>query len=233
MNIIISGLTAAGKTTHCNLLAHKFQLEIVSASTLLARKGGIPISVDPTDSKFWISGEGAALDAWRKENKQIDLAVDAELKKLSKRKHRAVFDAWGLPWISSAPAFRIWLGSSLESRLLKALVSHRWTPGMTDRALRNVLKRKDKRAREYFLAHYSFDLFHDREGFDLILDISAFIRKPHILSAKRSIRLADEILSSAVGWYLEKDETHRLNFTRCFDRHGPGVFVGYPTDLLA
>lgn len=41
MNVIISGLTAAGKTTHRKILAEKFQLKYVSATETLVKSCGI------------------------------------------------------------------------------------------------------------------------------------------------------------------------------------------------
>ncbi len=41
MNVIISGLTAAGKTTHCELMESRFGLRRVSAADALLQAGGL------------------------------------------------------------------------------------------------------------------------------------------------------------------------------------------------
>jgi cytidylate kinase len=232
MNVIISGLTAAGKTTHCLLLSHKFKLTRISAADLLVKASGLNFTVDSSDSGFWVSEEAKQLVALMEQSKDINLEVDAELKRLSETSDNIVFDAWGLPWISSAPALRIWLESSLESRLLKSLVSHRNNKHVARNNLRTLIKKKDRDARDLFLSLYSFDIYNDREVFDLVIDISSFIRKPHLLSSKNSIRLADQIISGIVGWRLEKSEVHKAALKKYLDAYGDKVFITYPKDVI-
>jgi cytidylate kinase len=52
MNIIISGLTAAGKTTHALLIARRLGYDYVSASSLMLRA----LDVEPDQSNtLWVS----------------------------------------------------------------------------------------------------------------------------------------------------------------------------------
>jgi len=231
MNVIVSGLTAAGKTTHCLLLSQRYNLTLISAASVMAKLSGFEFTADAMESAFWVSEEAKQIVALRKKSEQLDLAVDAVLKRLSEKADNIVFDACGLPWISSAPALRIWLESSLESRLLKSFVSHRLDEYPMSSNLLEFIARKDQDTRDIFLSLYSFDIYEDREVFDLVLDISSLIRRPHILSAKRSIRIADEIISSIVGWRLEGTREHRAIFQKHLAAYGDNMFISYPPDI--
>jgi CMP/dCMP kinase len=231
MNIIISGLTAAGKTTHSFLLSQRYNLKVVSAAALMAKASGVQFSVAATESSFWISEGAKKLAKLRTKDNYLDLAVDAELKRLAEQSDNIVFDACGLPWLTTAPALRIWLESTLDSRVLKSLVSHRNDKYNVESELLKFIKKKDRETREIFLSLYSFDVYRDHQVFDLIIDISSLICKPHILSAKKSIRVADKIISSVVGWCLERTEEHKLAFKKCLSEYDRKIFVKYPSDI--
>lgn len=234
MNIIISGLTAAGKTTHCKLLADKFKLRNISAASILAKESGIDASIlNPTDSSFWISSTANSLNSKRKQDITLDLSVDATLKDLADKLENAVFDTLGLPWISSALAIRIWLESSFESRLYKALVSHQENKDISEEYLCNLIKNKDDRDRNYFLSIYNFDInSFDKNIFNLVVDISTFIQEPTSASSEESIKLTDDILTSFIGWYLTNSEVYKIIFQNCFLKHGERVFMNYPCSIL-
>lgn len=229
MNVMIAGLTAAGKTTHSHLLSETYGLNYISATEALAQISGVSITLNPTDSKFWISEQAEKINALRKEGDEIDLAVDSRLTISASNMTNTVFDSFGLPWTSSSSALRIWLESSFESRVLKAIVSHRGNKGVTRGSLITLLREKDEQIRQHFLSHYGFDLYSDRSVFDLVIDISNFIRRPHLSSSKRSIALVDEILSSLVGWYLESKEDYRIRFNQCIAHYGFSVFTKLPS----
>ena len=65
--IFISGLTAAGKTTHSKLLCKEHQLEYISASGQLLHE----LNVDTTaiSGDFWISDQSAKVRELRKKDK--------------------------------------------------------------------------------------------------------------------------------------------------------------------
>jgi cytidylate kinase len=224
MNVIISGLTAAGKTTHCSLLNRRFNLERIAAADVFARLSGIGFDVDSTSPRFWACEQGEELTRMRKGSRTIDSAVDAELHKLAATSNHVVFDSWALPWTSKKPALRIWIESSLESRLWKAWVSHGKRGASDRRRISDLVSKKDQQARETFLEMHGFDICRDRDVFDLVLDIGSFISEPTVRAAERSIRRADEIIRNFVGWHIEKKEAWHRALQRNLKAYGPGVF---------
>src|ERR1019366_6132588 len=116
-SVCISGLTASGKSTHSHLLAGEFGLTYVSGSQIQLNFMGI----SPIQTKdFWITEEAKPL--W---NNDAFSRIDAELLRIESVSDGCIFDTSTMPWPHRRPALCIWLGSSLESRVLKSIVSHR------------------------------------------------------------------------------------------------------------
>ena len=116
-NVCVSGLTAAGKTTHSLLLAGEFGLTFVSGSQVrLFQSGVFPIQ----QKDFWVTAEGKSL--WREE---VFERVEVELLRLESLATGYVFDTFTMPWLHKAPALCIWLESDIDSRAIKSKISHR------------------------------------------------------------------------------------------------------------
>jgi cytidylate kinase len=164
MKIIVSGLTAAGKTTLSRRLAASLGLPYFSASQILREH------LSDT-SEEW----SPALDRKRTEL-SLERAVDAAMIRALHDQPTGVFDSWGLPWYSDEPAIRVWLESSRDSRLRKCYVSYlqRRTPKTSDECA-SIVDAKDSMSRAVFLANWGFDIFVDRRPFDMIVDCSAQI----------------------------------------------------------
>jgi cytidylate kinase len=193
MNITISGLTAAGKTTHARLLASTLGYSYVSGSAVLAAAAGL--SVD-SDRDWWIP-HGAALSGLRACD-DLDREVDRRLVAWSHRESHVVFDAWALPWLSKAPMLRIWLQSEDGSRDRKCVVSHMGSRPVTLEDARAIIVEKDAESREIFRRLYGFDLFIEHDCFDVVLDLSRLIPKPTRECSATSVRRADAALSAIV-----------------------------------
>ena len=114
-NIAISGLTAAGKTTHARLLEIEFGLKYVSGSSILLDRGGVGRQVPPD---FWISPSGMHLVS-----RIVELEVDEALRDAEASSAETVFDCRSLAWLARNPLLTIWLESSRDSRIRKAIVS--------------------------------------------------------------------------------------------------------------
>ncbi len=169
-NIIISGLTASGKTTHAGLLARHYNLAYLSASQTMLKLAGLPARQAPD---FWITRRGMALGrqvGWEQ--------VDKEIRRAEAQCRQTVFDCLSLPWLHRQKCLVIWLESSLESRVMKAIVSHRGQNDLTPAQVEAKIRRKDQTARREILNHYQIDIFQDRTPFDLIIDTSRFITAP-------------------------------------------------------
>lgn len=99
MKIVVSGLTAAGKTTLCRKLSSAFALPFFSASEVLRRFLG-------SSEKYW----SPALDRAR-DNLEFEKRIDGQILDVLRSRDKGVFDAWGLPWFSKDSAIKIWIES--------------------------------------------------------------------------------------------------------------------------
>lgn len=119
VKVVISGCTAAGKSTHARLLAADLGLPYVSATELLADL--VAERTSTRKEKRW----QPSLDAARRADESIDDELDGLLTTLFKHHNSGVFDACLLPWVApDVPAIRVWIESDLSSRLRKCFVSH-------------------------------------------------------------------------------------------------------------
>lgn len=223
MNVMISGLTAAGKTTHCRLLQTSFGLSHFGVAECLISESGIGGALTPDDSSFWISADAQELNKQRHSSDAIDSAVDRRMIDAARTQSGRVFDTFGLPFISDAPALRVWLESSLESRVMKAIVSHRGHRDQTPATIRDLIVEKDSWIVRYFDRKYGVALRPDEDVFDLVVDISQFICRAHLSSSRKSVRLADEIIQKAVAVVVRGDGIAREEFGRCCRAFGTGV----------
>ncbi len=200
MNVVVSGLTAAGKTTHCKLLAEFLGYDYFSASTALR-----DLMDNPGDESYW----NTEWDLLR-ESGELDRRLDERMLAELESRHDTVFDAWALPWTSKSSALRIWLHSDLASRANKVVVS-RLRSGETlsvDEGL-TIAKEKDRTSREMFLEHHAFDLFQDHDLFDLSFDLSTLISEPSVRASDIGIGCASHVIHAIVGLRLGRGTSER------------------------
>jgi cytidylate kinase len=219
-NVIISGLTAAGKTTHAGLLARRYNLDYLSASQTMLKLAGLSIRQPPD---FWVTEEGLGLG-----RKITWSQVDAEIRRVEEQGRHTIFDSLSLPWLCRQKCLVIWLESSLPSRVMKAIVSHRGQNNLTPAEVKEKISLKDWSARAKVLKQYGIDIFRDRSPFNLIIDVTRFISVPTAASARMGIKQVDDIISSAVGWYLYRDRYERKRFQAYLNIYGRRVIQRYP-----
>lgn len=119
LRVVLSGRTAAGKSTHGRLLARDLKMPYVSATQILAR-----LVAERTGSRLEQRWQ-PSLDRARGADGSIDDDLDAELTCLFSGSSEGVFDACLLPWVApNVQAVRVWLESDFPSRLRKCVVSH-------------------------------------------------------------------------------------------------------------
>ena len=223
-NIIISGLTAAGKTTHCHLLAGEFNLQYVSASqVLLSLLHKCPVQA----RDFWGSAEGRA--AW---SSPEALQVDELLLRIEADRRGLVFDTLMMPWVHRRAAFVIWLESSLPSRVMKSIASHRGENRLSKNEAQQRIEHKDDSARALAKARWGIDIAEDRGGLDLILNISACIKTPTMAGTMVSIRRSHAFVHAAVGWYLTGDDAMRVKFQEAKAAYPEVEVIQCPPELL-
>ena len=197
-NVCISGLTAAGKTTHSLLLAGEFGLTFVSGSQVrLFQSGVFPIQ----QKDFWLTAEGKSL--WREE---VFERVEVELLRLELLSTGYVFDTFTMPWLHKAPALCIWLESNIDSRAIKSIVSHRGATNFSVESYAAKIRDKDDTTLGIYKRLYDIDIATDHACFDLVIDISSFITEPSLDASLRSIARAHRLIRAATGYYLTKSD---------------------------
>lgn len=209
MKIVVSGLTAAGKTTLCRRLSSAFALPFFSGSEVLRRLLG-------SSERYWSPAIDRARDSFAFEKR-----VDEQMLDVLRSQEKGVFDAWGLPWFSKDSATRIWIESDYASRLRKCRVSYleRGEWKTTDECER-IMSKKDRKGQEVFLANWGFDIFSDRSPFDIGIDCSHLIPAVSVESARAGAQrtflcvvdllnqrglIADEDLESIFRGYTRRD----------------------------
>ena len=170
VNSTVSGLTAAGKTTHGTLLAQTLGNSRVAADVLLDISGmGAP------DSRaMWFSGlerVAAVRSAGR-----LDERWDAMLRSMAVERSRTIVDSWALAWISPEPMVRVWLESDRRSPPWQCDMSQAEPRMLSVEEGASHIDQKDSGARSRFAVQHGFDLFRDHSQSDAVLDNSTFIR---------------------------------------------------------
>ena len=229
MRVFISGLTAAGKTTHSVFLAEEFSLQYISASSQLMKQ----FNKDPhvLRKDFWFNDESKEIRDVRKRDRSADQATDQLLIAYAAKLEAAVFDTWALPWITPVKGLRIWLDSSLTTRCWKAYISH----GAVDKYIQEQYEKevieKDTFTRQLFLDTYNFDIFHNLDVFDYILDISSFITAPTKEASSSSIKEVQKLVSSIIMYHITLSAKNFSKLQSLFHHYGIDVFKKTPLQL--
>jgi len=228
--VMISGLTAAGKTTHCRMIESHFRMDYVSSSAVLLDALGIANRERPDD--FWVSDKASEIHKKRENDRTIDRLIDKSLSEHIENNDNLIIDSWGMPWITQCEGFRIWLDSSLESRIWKSIVSHNAEHDYSLESYKKRIIKKDLHTRDFFLSEYRFDLFEDYEMFDLVVDIGSFIKSPTKHASRISIQSVDELIRPFIEWYLFEDISHIATLANAASDNWHKIFLKLPGELL-
>ncbi|MEV4319958.1 cytidylate kinase family protein [Actinocrispum sp. NPDC049592] len=206
MNITISGLTAAGKTTHALLVARRLGFGYVSASALMFGRLGI---ANRESNTLWQSRFGEVEKL--RDERPVDEELNAHLEHLLKTRDNTVFDSWSAPWLPDvANCLRIFIESDIRSRTLKVRVSQEpHGPFLSLPECRRLLERKDTAAAERLGGLLNADIMTDRSPYDLVLDNSELISRASIADARRGIAVFHERLLKAV--FDHQDRSRRVH----------------------
>jgi cytidylate kinase len=201
-NILISGLTAAGKTTHAKILAAELEYSYVSATEVMADMLGIDRrEVGPG---FW-QKYGDAIARVR-DTTDLDRELDNQLTAMAAEEQKLVIDAWALPWlIPQEICISIWIESDHPSRTLKAAVSDENKQELF--WYERFIGRKDDDTRERFLGIYGFDLYGTRETFTLEVDNSKYITKATREDSDRGIETFAPVINCSVMSLLKLENS--------------------------
>ncbi|WP_393073694.1 hypothetical protein [Streptomyces sp. LN704] len=231
--IVISGLTAAGKTTHTKLLAETLDFRAVHFTDLLLRE--LQVEAGSAD-QVWFNRlhEIESMRAGGLADRRTEEVVGA----LLESDEPMVVDAVLAPWLHPGPRINIWLGSDRAARAWKCSVSR--LPGVisTDDSLR-LLDEKDAFTRAYLWRERAVDLYTDRSCFDLVLDSSHLIGAPTLDAARNGIAELHQVLLAYVNWWLGRQDDALLELA---DTAAPGLAavvrmdvggLGLPQTVLA
>lgn len=190
--VVISGLTAAGKTTHTVLLSEALGFSPIHFTDLLLQELGV---TSPSTGSIW------ADRLWELQSLRSDLEADRRVDRmiadLLASPAALVVDAALAPWLSSADALNIWLGSDRVSRAWKCSVSSLPAQPTTEQSIR-LIDEKDSLTRQYLQLERGVDLYTDRARFDLVLDLSHLIAEPTRGAADHGIECFHEVLLACV-----------------------------------
>jgi cytidylate kinase len=204
VNVAFAGLTAAGKTTHARLLAADLGYGYVSATEVMLEILQFPVVAGDA----WLERYGEIQAA--REGDAADAELDRRLLDLAADRRCTVFDTWALAWLAPGPLVRVWIESDVASRARKCLVSQTRTR-LSLNECQALCLAKDGHTRDSFRRRHGFDLFTDRDRYDLVLRNSHLIPTADRACADRGIAAFAPVVRDCVTALLENRPPRELD----------------------
>ncbi len=161
MRIIVSGLTASGKSTLARGLSKSLGLEYFSASSKLRE------IMPPREFEFWESQKGLDAIRFRLKHPQYDKALDNYIVRNVRTQTNIILDSWVASWKVNAPStIKIYLKVDVKERARR--VSER--DGIKFGPALKFMKEKDRLTAKVYMNIYGIDIANDLTPFDLVVD---------------------------------------------------------------
>lgn len=192
-SVLISGLTAAGKTTHSLLLADALGYECLHFTQLLLEQLDI---CSEDENQVWFE-RMREIEALRGDGR-IEGAIDRQLADAVSRNDRLVVDSILAPWLAADAPICVWIGSDRLSRAWKCQFSASMVAGVDTPAAAALIDEKDALTRKRFRSARGVDIYTDRKPFDFVLDNSHLISAPTEAAVQSGIAVFHKILRACV-----------------------------------
>ena len=180
MNIIIAGLTGAGKTTHSTYLCNQLGFNLVCGSKI--RSDFINKINTRSDKNYWLYSEEAINEDFKRlhQSSVVDERTNSLLTELVKKNQNQVFDVWFLPWHDNqSKSLKIWLDCPLNVRVQR-IARELKTQKENINVLLNNINEKDVRSQLYGIKEFGVDIFKDRKPFQVILTFTEEVEFKYI-----------------------------------------------------
>ncbi len=161
MIIIVSGLTASGKTTLAKGLSERLNFEYFSGSSELKK------IIPKKDFKVWESKSGIDAIKFRLKNPKYDLKIDRYIKRYVKTRDNIVLDSWTAAFlIKRKDSIKILIRADYNIRAKR--VAKR--DGITLGEARKFTQEKDVLTAKIYKKLYNIDIINDTSPYDLIIN---------------------------------------------------------------
>jgi cytidylate kinase len=201
-NIAFAGLTAAGKTTHAKILATELGYEHVSATQTIL---DILKIKNESPDRVWFSSYDKIEKA--REGDLVDIELEARITKMANAQDGLILDTWALAWVydGPTPTVRLWIDSDETSRTHKCYVSQDKSKPLLDmQECRDLVNTKDNDTAKKFRRRLHFDLFNDREKYDIVLDNTMLMPEATKEAERQGIATFTPIVRAAVDYCIKK-----------------------------
>ena len=161
--IVISGMSAAGKTTVSLILSKRLGVKAIGGGDIL-REMAKERGYTPTGDDWWDTDEGIKFLQEREGNTEFDKEADNRLR----NKIRAgdiVVTSYTAPWLIKE-GFKVWLSATADTRAER--MSKRDKTDLIKSE--DVVKVRDTGNHKLYMELYNIDLNNDTTPFDLIID---------------------------------------------------------------